>query len=143
PIDNAGIDQIASAHEVLLPANGPTDLRIPQTTILVVRTMVVDDRLLASMPKLKLIVKHGSGIDNIDIPAASRRGILVANTPGGANATAVAEGAVTLMLAVLRRVRDMDALVRNGRFQERQRIQLRDLTGARIGLIGFGRIARV
>jgi phosphoglycerate dehydrogenase-like enzyme len=54
----------------------------------------------------------------------------------------VAEGAVTLMLATLRRVREMDAVVRENRWGERWATRLGDLTGARVGLIGFGRIAR-
>jgi phosphoglycerate dehydrogenase-like enzyme len=94
------------------------------------------------MPNLKAIVKHGAGVDNIAIPAASAQGVMVANTPGGNNSTAVAEGAVTLMLAVLRRVREMDAVVRENRWDERWKTRLGDLTEARVGLIGFGRIAR-
>jgi D-3-phosphoglycerate dehydrogenase / 2-oxoglutarate reductase len=128
-------------QEILLPETRAADPRLKRSTIMVVRTMPVSDELLARMPKLRLIVKHGAGIDNIDVAAATRRGIWVANTPATANSTAVAEGAVVLMLALLRRGREMDALVRSGRFDERRRIRLRDLTGARVGLIGFGRIA--
>src|SRR6202008_252797 len=102
----------------------------------------IPDALMARMPGLKLIVKHGAGVDNIDVAAATKRGIWVANTPGGNNSPAVAEGAVALMLAVLRRVREMDELVRSGRFDERWKVRLGDLTGARVGFIGFGRIAR-
>jgi phosphoglycerate dehydrogenase-like enzyme len=97
---------------------------------------------MAARPGLRLIAKHGSGVDNIDIPGATERGVLVANTPGGTNSTAVAEGAVTLMLAVLRRVRDMDALMRDDRFDQRWSIELGDLTGGSLGLLGFGQIAR-
>jgi phosphoglycerate dehydrogenase-like enzyme len=67
---------------------------------------------------------------------------MVANTPGGNNSTAVAEGAVALMLALRRQVREMDEMVRSGRFEERWKIRLGDLTGSRVGLVGFGRIAR-
>ncbi len=136
PIHAAGVARISDRHRLL-------DVSGPDATMLVVRTSDVPDALMASMPGLRLIVKHGAGVDNIDMAAATRRGIMVANTPGGNNSTAVAEGAVMLMLAVLRRVRDMDALVREGRFDERWQVRLADLTGARIGLIGFGRIARV
>jgi phosphoglycerate dehydrogenase-like enzyme len=94
------------------------------------------------MPKLRAIVKHGAGVDNIPIPFATGRRVMVCNTPGGNNSTAVAEGAVTLMLAVLRRVRAMDAVVREDRWDARWQIRLGDLTSARVGLIGFGRIAR-
>ena len=142
PIHAAGVERIGAAHETILPEQGLSDPRLEKTTIIVVRTMEIPDALMARMPGLRLIVKHGAGVDNIDVAAATRRGIWVANTPGGNNSTAVAEGAVTLMLAVLRQVRAMDELVRSGRFDERWKIRLGDLTGARVGFIGFGRIAR-
>ncbi len=142
PIHAAGTDRIAAAHAMIAPDQVASDPRLAQTTIMVVRTTEIPESMIAQMPNLRLIVKHGAGVDNIPIAAATQRGIMVANTPGGNNSTAVAEGAVTLMLALLRRVRDMDELVRAGRFDERWQVRLGDLTGARVGLIGFGRIAR-
>jgi D-3-phosphoglycerate dehydrogenase / 2-oxoglutarate reductase len=146
PIHPAGTDRIAAAHDVIMPGQGPAlggdDPRIPETTFIVIRTTDLPETLIARMPKLKAIVKHGAGVDNIPIPFATSRGVIVANTPGGNNSTAVAEGAVTLMLAVLRRVREMDAVVRENRWDERWQTRLSDLTAAKVGLIGFGRIAR-
>jgi phosphoglycerate dehydrogenase-like enzyme len=142
PIHAAGAERIAAAHDVITPEQGVTDPRIEDTTFIVIRTTELPPALIARMPKLKAIVKHGAGVDNIPIPFASERGIMVCNTPGGNNSTAVAEGAVTLMLAVLRRVRAMDAVVRENRWDERWKTRLGDLTEARVGLIGFGRIAR-
>ncbi len=135
PIHPAGKARIGAAHALV-------EVGDPRTTILIIRTSLIGEALFAQMPKLRLIVKHGAGIDNIDMAAATKRGIMVANTPGGDNATAVAEGAVTLILATLRRVREMDAVVREDRWDERWATRLGDLTGARVGLIGFGRIAR-
>jgi phosphoglycerate dehydrogenase-like enzyme len=144
PIHAAGVERLlAAGHEIIPPEAGPNDPRLARASIYITRTTDLPAALMARAPKLRLIVKHGAGVDNIDIPAATARGIWVCNTPGGNNSTAVAEGAVTLMLAVLRRVRDMDDLVRSGRFSERWKIRLRDLTGAKVGLVGFGRIARV
>jgi phosphoglycerate dehydrogenase-like enzyme len=142
PIHPAGVERIAAAHDVIMPDGWAADVRLHDTTVIVIRTSEIGDALFAEMPRLKAIVKHGAGVDNIDIAAATKRGVIVANTPGGNNSTAVAEGAVTLMLALLRRVREMDALVREGRWDERWAIRNGDLTGARVGLIGFGRIAR-
>lgn len=142
PIHPAGVERMKAAHEVIGADDWRTDARLAETTVIVIRTTEIGEGLFARMPRLKAIVKHGAGVDNIDIPAATARGIILANTPGGSNSTAVAEGAVTLMLALLRRVREMDALVREGRWDERWTIRNADLTGARIGLIGFGRIAR-
>ncbi len=107
-----------------------------------VRLFEVRNPIFDQAPRLRLIAKHGSGVDNIDVPAATQRGVLVANTPGGSNATAVAEGAVTLMLAVLRRVRDMDRCVRENRFDERWRVSLHELWGRTVGIVGYGQIAR-
>ena len=142
PIHPAGVEKIKAAHDVILPEQGADDPRIEDTTFIVIRTTELPEALIARMPNLKAIVKHGAGVDNIPIPFASQRGVLVCNTPGGNNSTAVAEGAVTLMLAVLRRVREMDAVVRENRWDERWKVRLGDLTEARVGLIGFGRIAR-
>lgn len=133
---------MAAAHRVIAGAGWEADLALGETTVIVIRTSPIGEALFARMPRLRLIVKHGAGVDNIDIPAASARGVMVANTPGGNNSTAVAEGAVALMLGLLRRTRGMDALVREDRWDERWAIRLGDLTGAHVGLIGFGRIAR-
>ncbi len=82
-------DQITNLPETLADADG-----------LVVRSAVqVDDALLASAPKLRVIGRAGVGVDNIDTDAATRRGIVVMNTPG-ANAVAVAELTIALMLAL-------------------------------------------
>jgi phosphoglycerate dehydrogenase-like enzyme len=142
PIHPAGVEKIKASHDVIMPDQGVNDPRIEDTTFIVIRTTELPETLIARMPKLKAIVKHGAGVDNIPIPFASQRGVMVCNTPGGNNSTAVAEGAVTLMLAVLRRVREMDAVVRENRWDERWKTRLGDLTGAKVGLIGFGRIAR-
>ena len=142
PIHPVGMERIGAAHEVIAPEGWADDSRLEETTVIVIRTTEIGDALFARLPGLKAIVKHGAGVDNIDIPAATARKVMVANTPGGNNSTAVAEGAVALMLALRRQVREMDAMVREGRFEERWKIRLGDLTGSRVGLVGFGRIAR-
>lgn len=143
PIHAAGVARLeAAGHEIIPPEAVGDHARLARASIYITRTTDLPETLMARAPGLRLIVKHGAGVDNIDMAAATKRGIWVANTPGGNNSTAVAEGAVTLMLAVLRRVRDMDDLVRSGRFSDRFNIRLGDLTGARVGFVGFGRIAR-
>ena len=142
PIHPVGLTRIAAAHAVISPEGWRDDPRRADTELLVVRTTDLSEALIAGMPRLKAIVKHGAGVDNIPIPVATARRIMVANTPGGNNSTAVAEGAVALMLALLRQVREMDAAVRGNRWNARWTTRLGDLTGARVGLVGFGRIAR-
>jgi phosphoglycerate dehydrogenase-like enzyme len=136
------VERIAAAHDVIAADGWRVDPRLARTSVIVIRTSPLGPEIFGAMPNLKAIVKHGAGVDNIAIPAATAQRVMVANTPGGNNSSAVAEGAVALMLGLLRRVRDMDALVRENRWDERWGIRLGDLTGARVGLIGFGRIAR-
>ena len=107
---------------------------------IVVRTSPLPRALIARAPRLKVIGKHGVGVDNIDVAAAAEAGVVVFNTPG-ANAVAVAEGAVALMLAVLKRIRAGHALVAEGRFAERGPWRAGDLAGRTLGLVGGGRIA--
>lgn len=142
PIHPVGVERIERHHTVIQPDGWADHPLLPDTEFIVIRTTGIGGELFARMPGLKAIVKHGAGVDNIDIPAASAQGAMVANTPGGNNSTAVAEGAVAMMLGLIRQVRDMDALVRGNRWDERWHIRLGDLTGSQIGLIGFGRIAR-
>ncbi|TCM15404.1 D-3-phosphoglycerate dehydrogenase [Novosphingobium sp. PhB165] len=142
PIHPLGVERMEQAHDIIAPANWREDPRLAETSVIVIRTSPLGPEVFGAMPRLKAIVKHGAGVDNIDIAAATARGVMVANTPGGNNSTAVAEGAVSMILALLRRTREMDTLVRNGRWDERWAVRLGDLTGARVGLIGFGRIAR-
>ena len=113
PIHPAGHARIAAAHRVIAGAGWNADPLLGETTVIVIRTSAIGEALFARMPRLKLIVKHGAGVDNIDIPAASARRVMVANTPGGNNSTAVAEGAVALMLGLLRRTRGMDLRCRS------------------------------
>ncbi len=97
----------------------------------------VDDELLAAATRLKVVGRGGVGVDNIDLDAASRRDILVVNAPDANNVSA-AELALALMLAAARGVARSDRLVRNG---EWDRAYLgRELDGARLGVVGLGRI---
>lgn len=143
PIHEDGIARLAQSFRLKLPGEMLSAEDLGEAKAAVVRAFEVNGAWLSRTPNLRIVTKHGSGVDNIDIPAATAHGVMVANTPGGANSTAVAEGAVALMLAVLRKVREMDCLVRENRFDERWKLRLGDLTGGRLGLVGFGQIARV
>ncbi|MBI4338119.1 MAG: hypothetical protein HY683_09875 [Chloroflexi bacterium] len=95
--------------------------------------------VLEQAPRLKLIARVGVGIDNIDLAACHQRGVLVANTPG-ANAEAVAEGAITLALAVARWVPAVDRMTREGRWPQGEPIT--QLCGKTLGVVGTGHIGR-
>ncbi|HEX3986579.1 MAG TPA: phosphoglycerate dehydrogenase [Acidobacteriaceae bacterium] len=106
---------------------------------LVVRSAVqVDDALMAAAPKLRVIGRAGVGVDNIDAEAATRRGIVVMNTPG-ANAVAVAELAVGLMIALARQLPRADSTMHAGKW-EKKSLQGSELRGKTLGVLGLGRI---
>lgn len=93
---------------------------------------------------LRLIHKLGAGVNTIDVPAATRLGIAVANMPG-ANAPSVAEGTVLLMLAALRRLPQLDRATRAGRGWPTDPTlgeTVRDIGSCTVGLVGYGNIAK-
>lgn len=106
---------------------------------LIVRSATsVDQAMLESAPTLKVIGRAGVGIDNIDVEAATSRGIVVFNAPD-ANTVAAAELTLALMLALARRVTEADRSVRDGSW-DRSRLEGVELRGKILGLIGAGRI---
>ena len=106
---------------------------------LVVRSAVqADDALMAAAPKLRVIGRAGVGVDNIDADAATRRGIVVMNTPG-ANAIAVAELTIGLMLALARQLPKANSTMHAGKW-EKKSLQGFELRGKKLGVLGLGRI---
>ncbi len=97
-------------------------------------------QMLAEPGKLKAIARAGVGVDNIDVAAASRAGIIVMNTPGG-NAVAAAEQTIALMFALARHIPGADASMKAGKW-ERNKFVGTQLTGKTLGVIGLGRIGR-
>jgi len=106
----------------------------------IVRTAELDAAVIDQADNLEVIAKHGAGLDNVAIDAASARGIVVCNTPG-ANARSVAEHAIGLLFAVKRNLLPADESVRAGEW-DRGSFTGRELTGDTLGLFGFGAIAR-
>jgi len=102
----------------------------------------VDAELMDAAP-LKVIAQHAVGVDNIDLDAARQRGIVVTHTPGVLTA-ATADFAMALLLGVARRLREGDQRVREGRFYGWHPTMLcgLELDGARLGIVGMGRIGR-
>jgi D-3-phosphoglycerate dehydrogenase len=106
---------------------------------LVVRSAVqVDDALMEHAPRLRVVGRAGVGVDNIDADAATRRGIVVMNTPG-ANAVAVAELTIGLMLALARKVPAANSTMHAGKW-EKKNLQGAELRGKTLGILGLGRI---
>jgi D-3-phosphoglycerate dehydrogenase / 2-oxoglutarate reductase len=112
---------------------------LPDVDALIVRSETqVDAEVLAAAPRLRVVARAGVGVDNIDLEAATRAGVLVLNAPG-ANAVSAAEHTVALLLGVTRQVPLADASTRAGRW-ERKRMKPIDLKGRTVGIVGLGRV---
>jgi D-3-phosphoglycerate dehydrogenase len=147
-------DQLpASAIEILRSVSGWTvDARtqrpaaelardLANADALIVRSAtIVDPQVIASAPKLRVIARAGTGVDNVDVPAATERGIVVMNSPG-ANSVSVAEHALALMLALARAVPAADAAMKRGVW-DKKRLTGAELRGKTLGVIGLGRIGQ-
>ncbi len=121
-------DKITDLHAELADADA-----------LIVRSAVqADAALLASAPKLRIIGRAGVGVDNIDAAEATRRGIVVMNTPG-ANAVAVAEFTLGLMIAMCRDIPRANATMHAGTW-DKKTLQGSELRGKTLGIVGCGRI---
>jgi len=136
----------AAGHEVVYEPTLKGDtlteaLRQRDPAILVVRSTKVTAPDLAASPSLELIVRAGAGVDSIDVAEASRRGVFVANCPGK-NATAVAELAFGLLLALDRRIPDNVQEARAGNWNKKGFASGLGLHGQTLGLIGLGSIGR-
>src|SRR5205085_1998201 len=100
----------------------------------------VTKQLLESAPRLRIVGRAGTGVDNIDVPAASARGILVVNAPG-ANSISVAEHACALILALARMVPAADRAMKEGKWEKKRFLGM-ELRGKTLGIAGLGRIGQ-
>ncbi len=129
----------------------PTPLLFDRETVAVAgianRTDLLNDQTFDSAPELRIIAKYSNGYDNVDINAATARGILVTHSPTEANWSGVAEGVLAYILTMLKKVRERDRSVKNGEW--RSPSLFGTFVGSRtddgykgltIGIIGFGRI---
>lgn len=109
---------------------------------ILIRSARITAEIMDAIPTLKVIAKHGMGVDNIDVPHATEKGIQVVNAPYS-NMNAVAEHIVTLLLALSKRVVRMDKLTRQGQFAQRNAYKTTELKDATVGIIGLGKISRL
>ncbi|MFQ5795021.1 MAG: hydroxyacid dehydrogenase [Candidatus Bipolaricaulia bacterium] len=142
-IDRAGIDLLQSAglKVVLLPEPTKKSLleQVEGCDAILVRTAPITRQVIEAGSRLKVIARHGVGMDNVDMRAATEHGIVVVNTPE-ANAESVAEHVVGLMLALAKNLLKADRALRADRFEVRHTYIGIDLSGKTLGIIGMGRI---
>ena len=121
------------------PADLARDLADADGLMVRSATKVTAD-LLAAAPRLRIVARAGTGVDNVDVNAATARGILVVNAPG-ANSISVAEHACALMLALARSVPAADRAMKAGKW-EKKRFLGNELRGKTLGVAGLGRIGQ-
>lgn len=145
-VDQAALDILNAAEGLQVTATGKISqddftARIVDADAIVIRSGVkVTTETLANAPKLKAIARAGVGVDNVDLEAATQKGVVVMNTPGG-NTIATAELTMGLMLSLARFITQGDASLKAGKWERKHMVGV-ELRGKTLGIVGFGRIGR-
>ena len=141
-ISSSAVDLLREPRWTVVTAeqlDGKLGAHLESADALIVRSAVqVNATLLEHARKLRVIGRAGVGVDNIDLDTATRKGIAVMNTPG-ANAVAVAEHALGMMLSMARHICRADALMHASKW-EKKSLQGTELRGKTLGIVGLGRI---
>ncbi len=111
-----------------------------QAHAILTRQGPVNATAMDASPRLRIIARHGVGVDDVDLAAAAQRGILVTHAPGS-NTVAVAEHTLAFILALAKNLRPLGADIAGGLWRD-PTARVRDLAGLRLGLLGFGPIAQ-
>jgi D-3-phosphoglycerate dehydrogenase / 2-oxoglutarate reductase len=145
--EQSGLDALNSlgvsvVYEPSLGTDGlPGGLSRERPDVLIVRSTKVPAAVLAGTEGLKVIIRAGAGVDNIDIPAATTKHIGVCNCPG-TNSVAVAELTMAHLLCCDRRVPEQTAALRAGKWNKKDFSKARGLKGSTLGVIGLGNIGQ-
>src|SRR5438067_6901544 len=142
PDAKAILERIPAAQVDVRVGMGPQELReiIGGYEALAVRSATkVTKEILDAAQKLRVVGRAGTGVDNIDLAAASRRGVVVMNAPGG-NSFSVAEHTLALLLALARQVAEASQSTRGGKWEKKKFASGRELAGKTLGVIGTGSI---
>lgn len=141
-IDQAGIDILSQVAQVDIKTGLPVEelIRIiPEYDALMIRSGTrVTEEIIEAGNQLKIIGRAGVGVDNVDVPAATRKGIVVVNSPEG-NTIAAAEHAIAMMLALSRYIPDASVSVKSGKW-ERNRFTGTEVYKKTLGIVGLGKI---
>jgi D-3-phosphoglycerate dehydrogenase len=112
---------------------------LPGAEAICVRLSQIPRSMMDKAPNLKIISRHGVGCDNIDVAAATEKGVIVA-TVGLANAPSVVEHTIALMFALAKRLPDFDRAVRGGDYMRKMKFEAQDVAGRTVLIVGLGRI---
>jgi D-3-phosphoglycerate dehydrogenase len=146
PIDQAGMTFLRGRAEIIVspdPSAESVGRLLKEAHGLIVRTATkVTRSMIESAPLLEVISRTGGGLDNVDIEAATDRGVVVCGVKGPQDRY-VAEHAVTLMVSLAKQILYLDREMRKGNFRSRYEYRPMGLAGKRSGIIGLGRIGRI
>lgn len=145
PIHPDGVKLLETVAEVVRGSDTNADTIVKEAQdcdAMLIRSAYVTGEMMAALPKLKIVAKHGIGVDNIDVEAATQSGIMVVNAPE-ANINAVAEHAFALIMALSKNLLFLDRKLRTGDFKSRNQYPCTEIKGKVIGLIGLGRISKL
>jgi D-3-phosphoglycerate dehydrogenase len=141
PIADAGVELLRDRFDVDVDTDGDLAAKIGDYDAIVIRSATkLDADLIGRAERLKVIGRAGVGVDNVDVEAATRRGIVVANAPESTVISA-AEHTIGLLLALSRHIPQAHAALKEGRW-ERSRYGGLELAGKTLGVLGFGRIGQ-
>jgi len=143
PIHEAGMKLLEGKVEIIIaPDTSEETMRKLCKDVhgIVLRTTSrVSKEVITGAKSLQIISRTGAGVDNVDVQAATKRGILICNLPG-VNSSSVAEHTVAFILALAKNLMFMDKSTRKGKWSSRNRYEAVDLQGKVLGLIGAGKI---
>ncbi|WP_108668406.1 phosphoglycerate dehydrogenase [Euzebya rosea] len=141
-LSEAGVDVLAQRFDVDVRTGMSKDELIaaiaPYDAVVIRSATFIDADVLAAADNLKVVARAGIGLDNVDIPAATARGVLVCNAPQS-NIISAAEHAVALLLSMARRIPEADASLREGQWL-RSKLKGVEVAGKTVGVLGLGRI---
>lgn len=147
PLPDATLDALRRAYTLHYLPDGWSETWPAGVDLTTVRAVVTNgstglsEARMAALPALEIVSAFGAGYENVDVAAAARRGIVVTHAPG-ANAATVADHAIGLLLALARGYAPLTNAVRSGNWRT-SRGERATLTGARLGIVGMGRIGRL
>ena len=145
PLSEEGVRKLETEMEVDVITNlSPQELidRIRDYDALAIRSGTkVTAEVIAAADKLKVIGRAGVGVDNIDVEAATRKGIIVVNTPGG-NTISAAEHTIAMMLSLARRIPQATASTKAGKW-EKKKFMGSEVSNKTLGIIGIGRVGSI
>jgi len=147
-IDASGVSRLENESGFAVDVKtglAPEELKsiIGQYDALIIRsaTKVTADILAAGAPKLKAVARAGIGLDNVDIPAATKHGVAVMNTPEG-NVVTTAEHTIAMMMALTRNIPQGTLSLRSGQW-DKKKLQGREVFNKTLGVVGFGKIGSI